>query len=151
MWREKRQMLRVIRNWWRENAVANRGKFISIHYQEIPSYTFPHYSFSILLARFRGGSSRGEGYCHLIYNKNLSPTRSKAVDIVGGCEFTSHKAREMLSQQSLLNSERRGVIGARNVRSAFVDELTVDCMAQPQCRICERELLSYSNRGVQLC
>lgn len=59
---------------------------------------------------------------------NLHPTRTK----------------EMLFQQSLINSKRRGVIGAgiaENVRSPFVDELTVDCMAEPQHRIFERELL----------
>lgn len=88
----------------------------------------------------------------MIYNKNLSPTRSKAVDIVGGCEFTSHKARENAFPAKFIKLQASWRDRSRNRREcASVDELTVDCVAQPQYRIFERELLSYSNREVQLC
>lgn len=87
-----------------------------------------------------------EGYCHLIYNQNLSRARSKAVDIVLWRQI-------YITQQALLKPE--GNFTKQNCACNIFPELTVDCIA------CEPEqatkfsvnvkLLPYSNREAQLC
>lgn len=70
---------------------------------------------------------------------------------LSGCEFTLHKNQGSAFLAKFNKLQASNLREAANVRSAFVDELTVDCMAEPQHRIFEREATSYSNRELQLC